>query len=215
MRSLFLKLLFSIICCTLGLGAVGAVFLTRRLPSVDAPRIRIDDRYSVDISLLETAAWERELLARFGEEPLDSAAFDSDECYRFILLPTFDRPLLVRVWRHNGRPYIVTKQLGGVGGYGKPALGKVAVEKVRPISEKEWQKVAFSIERSEFWYLPSHDPGDVPVIDGAFWYLEGSREGAIHTVGRITPSGQLGATFDFLLKLSGTISEYKGYRDWE
>jgi hypothetical protein len=217
MKSLSIKLLAAISCFAIGVTGFAASFLQSPIPPVDSPKILIDDRYADGPSPFHTSSvreWEKEVLGRFKEIPLNSLSTEAEECYRLVLLPTFARPLLVRVWRKDAGAFVATKRLSGDGGFGYKEMGKLSLIRERELTADEWKAFVASIESSEFWYLPTDDPRDRPVRDGEFWYLEGSRDGAKHKVGRITPKAGLRQTFEFLLDLSEMDSEYAGPEPW-
>ncbi|MEO5857809.1 MAG: hypothetical protein ABIR33_02555 [Pyrinomonadaceae bacterium] len=195
-------------------AALGFWYLNKELPTVDPPRLPIDDRTSLDpdLNFLQSSTyWDEEILRRFNEQPL--SAIDSgsvNRVYRLILMPTFDRPVCVRVESKQGRKTVAIKVLDGLGGYGAEEYGKFMSAKERALTEQEWTEIERLIESSSFWYIPRIDIRAVPVTDGATWVLEGATD-SYHLVERITPSPQLEELMVYLLELSGVKNDYQGY----
>jgi hypothetical protein len=66
---------------------------------------------------LSYAGWYEKFLCSMGEVPLYPPAADVANVYRFLLLPTFDKPLLVRVTANEHGWSLVSKTNDGAGGY--------------------------------------------------------------------------------------------------
>lgn len=191
-----------------------AWYLTRPLPNISPPRVRIDDRTQSYPSTEELSYQDEqkgELLTRFREAFLEAGHLDErQEIYRLILLPTFDPPAMVRVENVNGKRRLIVKKLSGLGGYGIDKLGTLASASEVELNGDQWAEIQRRIDYSSFWYIPALDATDELVHDGAYWYLEGST-GVYHSVGRIQPKNELMQVHVYLLELAGLKSQYAGY----
>ena len=154
---------------------------------------------------------EREILKRFDEAPLTSDSFSEGITYRLLLLPTFNKPILVQARVDAAGPYIKTKILNGVGGYGIEKLGVLSINEERQLTRSEWDQLTETVRHSGFWGDPGIDRTDEPVADGASWSLYGRDFGAFHRIHRITPKPKSLELFRYLLQLAGHEDDYRGY----
>jgi hypothetical protein len=103
--------------------------------------------------------------------------------YRFLWLPTFHRPVSVRLVRSSEGTILHAVLLDGRGGY-EP--GKIIVSKTVKISAKQWESFQRLLDKVQFWEMPSKDPGNFGK-DGDQLILEGVRAGKYHIVDRWSP----------------------------
>ena len=127
-----------------------------------------------------------------------------------VLLPTFDAPITVRIWRSGKQHFLITKRTNGLGGFGMDKFGKLSYEKTRPLTEDEWNMFIKLLDESSFWDMPSL-ARNIPVTDGASWFIEGVHNKNFHEVLRITPSKEFEEVCVYFLKLTGFEKEYEGY----
>jgi hypothetical protein len=133
--------------------------------------------------------------------------------YRFLWLPTFDRPVSVRIVESKDGATFHAVLLGGRGGYDP---GKVVETKSEKLSESQWKDVQARLEKLQFWKMPTDDP-EPGGTDGDELILEGTSGGHYHIVVRYGPTSQadyvgLGQS---LLALSGldVMKTWKEYRE--
>jgi len=109
------------------------------------------------------------------------------EVYRFLWLPTFDHPVVVRVvLSGDDGCEIVVKVLSGQGGYEPGHLTRADVHR---LSAKERADVAEVIEVTGFWSLPVQAEEGFIGVDGEQWIVEGVRSADYHVVDRWSPKG--------------------------
>ena len=123
----------------------------------------------------------------------------SAESYRFVWLRTFDHPVVVRVdIQADGGAALTTKVSNGAGGY-EP--GKLVENTSRPLTKRQTEKFLATIQRLQFWELPTHETPETAGCDGSQWIIEGIKDGKYHVVDRWTPAKgavhDLGLTFVF------------------
>lgn len=167
----------------------------------------------LQISEEDKRFWNQQILKRFDERPLEELFPESKmESYRFVLLPTFDQPVAVRVDKSNDGYFLIVKQLSGEGGFGIKKFGRLAANKKRKLTAEEWQNFQNLFEKSGFWDMSPLENED-PVNDGATWIMEANSNGIYTEVHRITPDKDFQKSCIYLLKLAGLEKQYNGY--WE
>lgn len=122
------------------------------------------------------------------EEPslLQKSKGSSAESYRFVWLRTFHHPVIVRVdIQANGGAKLTTKVSNGAGGY-EP--GKLVENTSRPLPQRQTEKLLATIQRLQFWELPTHETPETVGCDGSQWIIEGIKAGKYHVVDRWTPA---------------------------
>lgn len=195
---------------------VGAAFwfVNSNLPSVPPPQTQklYESNFTFDTRISESRRkfYETDLLPKFKERPLQNGSVSAEEVYRLILLPTFDDPIAVRLWKSNDQYFLTTKKADDGKGMGLERFGKL-YENTKPVTRAEWDEFTNHLEDAMFWDLPSRDQDDTPVNDGASWTLEGKGADRYHIVDRITPSKEFKKSCLYLIKLSGFGNVYKGY----
>lgn len=198
----------------IGIGLPIYWYLSPSIPDVPVPETLIDCNFPVFteclISKKDKKFWDDEILLRFEEISLSKTSDSSDESYRLVLLPTFDNPLVIRIWQKDNERFLTTKKLSGEGGFGIEKFGNLSYEKTRPLTEQEWVTAVKFINQTSFWRM-SPQTDEVPVSDGASWSLEGIKEREYHEVHRTIPNKDFKTSCYYFLKLSGLQSEYKGY----
>jgi hypothetical protein len=121
------------------------------------------------------------------------------ESYRFVWLRTFHHPVVVRLdIQANGGAALTTKVSNGAGGYGP---GTLVENTSRPLTKRQTERFLATIQRLQFWELPTHETPETAGCDGSQWIIEGIKDGKYHVVDRWTPATgavhDLGLTFVF------------------
>lgn len=119
-------------------------------------------------------------LRTMKELPLLKTSASAAEVYRFLYLPSFNHPVVVRIERSNGRYRLVVKELDGVPSWTAP--GKLIKNESRNLSSKEWNRFIGYLDKISFWTLATN--GDSPGLDGADYVLEAVRGKEYHVVHR-------------------------------
>ena len=103
--------------------------------------------------------------------------------YRFLWLPTWERPVAVRVERVGDGATVSLVQLDGAGGYDP---GKIAINRRVTVGQKEWHRLTTLVGRAGLWDMPTRitDLGH----DGENFLVEGVADGKYHVVYRWTPA---------------------------
>jgi hypothetical protein len=154
--------------------------------------------------------WNRWLLERAGERPLEALAADPElEAYRLSLLEIPQRPVVIRLWRTAGRSAsITTRALDGRGGY---QLGELELSSDRPVTADQLRELRGLVDEIGFWLLP---PQVVDVDEygrgrtcatGRYWVLEAVQHGRGHAVVRVCPDKDWPTwpMVELMLRLSG------------
>jgi len=215
MKYISFRLFIALLTFFVGVTLTAFWIFNNKIPNVPIPKseeLRASNfAFDSQIPLSEKIFWEKEILKRFKETRLEKLPDSTDESYRLVLLPTFDAPVIVRVWRSGNERFLITKKLSGEGGFGLKNFGKLSYEKKRPLTEEEWVTFVELLDQAYFWDMPSLDKDDVPAVDGAEWVVEGAKDKMFHEVNRITPNTEFRAVCNYLLKLSGLEAEYEKY----
>ncbi len=125
--------------------------------------------------------------------------------YRFLWLPAFYQPEVVRVVHDGDEAILHLVQLDGKGGY-EP--GKVALTKNVKLSQEQWDELSRWLSQLDFWELPT-DHWKTS-FDGAAIVIEGVEDGKYHVVhANLASEDQQDAFFrivrmhEFLVELCG------------
>jgi hypothetical protein len=144
--------------------------------------------------------WFSEYLAAAGEMPLIRQVEGKRALFRFIWLPSFNQPVVIRIETANdGQRRIVATRLSGAGGYEPGA----AADKIdRRLTQEEGQRIDAMISGSKLLEQPS---GECQLgLDGAEWIVEAIDGDGYHFLKRWSP--QEGPVREFgllLLKMTG------------
>src|SRR5262249_14163752 len=143
-------------------------------------------------------SWYTSHLVSMGEGPLYPPAPDGPPTYRFLDLPSFSEPTVVRLVEADGFWRAVCKRTDGQGGY---SPGKLVGNGERELSRAEAKQLSRLLERVGVWEMPSFGEGFGK--DGTRCVLEGVQAGRYHVVDRWSPCGTPYAELvEFLLGLS-------------
>jgi hypothetical protein len=147
--------------------------------------------------------WYACTLAALREPSLFAMRNDkSAEVYRFLWLPSFHRPISVRlIINVEGTGTIVTRSVDTHAGLlTKPAsdTGKLIIDTTTAVDKAQVQDVLGQLQGLAFWSMPSEKEEASPQssgtptlrvagVDGSQWVLEGVRRGEYHVVDRWSP----------------------------
>jgi len=124
--------------------------------------------------------WYGKSLERMREPRLPGLAKDVNaEVYRIMILPTWGKPIAVRVQRHGELYSLSARRLDGQGGYDP---GKLVESKNSELSTEDSKTLEQLIQKVSFFQLPTDD--DVFGHDGDEWIIEGVSQGRYHVVVR-------------------------------
>jgi hypothetical protein len=133
--------------------------------------------------------------------------------YRFLWLPTFSRPVAVRVVRSSEGAMLHAVLLDGQGGYDP---GKIIVSRSAKLGEKQWEEFLRYLAKVKLWEMPTNDPGPGGK-DGDQCILEAAVAGKYHIVDRWSPNatGEYADLCRSMLSLSGldVMNAWKRYRE--
>jgi hypothetical protein len=129
--------------------------------------------------------------------------------YRFLWLPSFHRPVSVRLVKTDAGAVLHAVELDGKGGY-EP--GKIAVRKRITLSDKQWEETQRRLDKTKFWAMPTedHERGGV---DGDQLILEGVMAGKYHIVDRWSP--EAGNEYTQLCLYMLTLSDLDVMKTWQ
>lgn len=100
--------------------------------------------------------------------------------FRVLILPSFHRPVMVRIENSNNKITLYWKACDGKGGY-EP--GKLAVNKKKTLTFNEWNNFLKEIGEIRFWQVPTVN-NRMFGCDGTEWILEGNSAGLYHIAQR-------------------------------
>jgi hypothetical protein len=125
------------------------------------------------------------------------------QVYRFLWLPSFHRPISVRLTINaDGSGSIVARSVDRhTGSLGKvPSdTGKLILDTTSDVDKAQVQDVLEQLQRLAFWAMPTEEAQAASIttdhgytfesvgIDGSQWILEGVRGGEYHVVDRWSP----------------------------
>lgn len=124
-------------------------------------------------------AWEQERKeaqaahAKVFKEPLMVKIDPAMPTVRFVCIRTFHRPFCIRVFRDAAGPKLRVVRFAGKGGY---EWGEPDLDKIRRITEEEWQKVLQAAKTPDVHSpLRNMTPAEDVFfygLDGSTWFLE-------------------------------------------
>lgn len=142
MKRVPLYLFLTLLTFVVGIFFTAFWMLKTEIPEVPIPKSQKlrDENFIHDsrFSKEQKKFWQKELLPRFRELPLEALSDSVDETYRMVLLPTFDAPITVRIWRSGKQHFLITKRTNGLGGFGMDKFGKLSIKGLshkRPLVE--------------------------------------------------------------------------------
>ena len=196
-----------------GVGSAVTIawYINRDLPQISTPYSYPDPGeygdYEWNLTPKQSEIWNRDLATLFKEPALNSLGTEVESSYRLVLIPSFDKPVVVRVWRSGSQSFLVSKRTNGKGGFEFGILDEI---NSRSLSEDEWNGFINLLNTADFFGTPARISED-PMPDGATWTLEGSSNGFYRNVQRIAPTKEFEESCTYLLRLAGFWTEYDGY----
>lgn len=193
------------------------ICLSNKFPgnSISIDELKLQDRSVFTKSKIfdqSDSATQRndDLFTAFEEELFEKDKFQNgkafpeiamaDEIYRFFWLRTFHNPVMIRLHRIGDKKYIVAKQTDGRSGY---EIGKLVFNKTRQLSDEEWCRFIILLDKANFWTKSKIDVGHL-ANDGAFWNVEGVRDGRYYITGEQSPrTGKFRDACIYLMRISG------------
>ena len=140
--------------------------------------------------------WYSEQLSAMQEPVIKDVR--NTEIYRFTWLRSFHEPVAIRIYKEGNNATLVWKSCNGAGGN---APGKLKVNHLKKLNDKEWQKFLEMLQMLDYWNMPTNK--ETFGCDGAQWILEGVSGNRYHVVDRWSPSDDYYAqTCLYLLKLT-------------
>ena len=164
--SLLLFLLLSV--------GIGLWFYTSRAQS------RCDGAY-IPAGIITRAEHVPAYYSALQEAPL-SCLNSRNEAYRFLFIPSFDSPASIRIWREDNHSFVAIKQLRDAG-VPKDGAQDLKVNETRPLSDDQWNRFKSLVAGASFW-TAAPEIGDLPMLDGAAYVLEGRDGHNYHVIVR-------------------------------
>lgn len=139
-------------------------------------------------------------------EPVLYTKTGIQECYRFTYLPTWHKPVCIRMIKNKETTYLHFKQTDGAGGYD---AGELIVDTIIEMTDHQYETFRSLLSKCEFWSLKSQT--DDLGCDGAEWILEAVEGRCYHMVNRWSPNDKRHPNFkaccDYLVSLSPVVIE--------
>ena len=148
-----------------------------------------------------------ELFRAFQELPLYALPDCVDEAYSLTWIPSFDTPVLVRVWRSGDQAFMVAKRLD-TKGWSK--FGKVTETNSRALTSFEWRDLTDLLNRKSYWEM-APKANETDPQDGAVWLIDGLRSRKFHGVRRRAPDQGYAEISKHLIRLSGLETAHALY----
>ncbi len=127
--------------------------------------------------------WYSRHLTAMGEPSLHAMRGRGRRAVRFLLLPTWGRPVAIRVEHGAGGVTLTRSQLGGSGGYDP---GQLAAQTTRTLRPEDWRAIEAALRDARFFDQPVRsDLGR----DGTQWIVEVVDGDRYHVVDRWTEDG--------------------------
>ncbi|MFD0976757.1 hypothetical protein ACFQ1G_08145 [Salinimicrobium gaetbulicola] len=188
-------------------------FPKEMFPEVELDWIKTDKGTKIESKVKEgtydefVVNWYSNHLHAMKEPLLFNRKIDK-EIYRFTWLRTFDKPMTFRFEKINDRYILYWKVLSGAGGY-EP--GKIEIEQLKILTEKEWTKFTQLVAKADFWKM---ELGRSSIgTDGSEWIMEGVNQTDYRVVSVWSPGkGNFYNACDYLISLTNLkISEKDKY----
>lgn len=127
--------------------------------------------------------WYSRHLAAMGEPSLYAMRGRHRQAIRFLLLPTWDHPIAIRVERGPGGVTLTRRVLSGQGGYDP---GRLASETTRALRPEDWRAIESALRDARFFEQPATSQLG---RDGTQWIVEVVDGDRYHVVDRWTAQG--------------------------
>jgi hypothetical protein len=156
------------------------VYRSHKIKSTHIPRELLRNN---GIDLLAKSFSNTDLLSTLKERSLLNKKTKC-EIYRFILLRSFDNPIVIRIEKNKGSYKVFWKLFEGVDDY---VSGKMIVNQSKSIDSSNWTYFSNLLNRAKFWSIIP-DPFESVGCDGSEWILEGVNSQKYHIVSRWSPT---------------------------
>jgi hypothetical protein len=128
--------------------------------------------------------WYPKYLQAMNEPSLFAQHPDkATEQYRFLYLPSFEKPFAIRVQKDASGARLRAVRLSGM----HLASDLIDYDKTFEITSDEWDRFLALLAKSSFWSTPTREPNEVSVYDGDQWIFEGRAGNKYHVVDRCIP----------------------------
>jgi hypothetical protein len=208
MKRILIRAIFAVIAFALGITFTAIRIKPASTISYPTPSGHCTPRYDENViakNLREND--DPQLFSVFQELPLYALPDCVDEAYSLTWIPSFDSPVLVRVWRSGDQAFMVAKQLD-TKGWSK--FGKVKETNSRPLTNFEWRDFTDLLNRRSYWQLSS-TADEISPEDGAIWLIDGLRSREFHSVRRRVPNEDFAEICKHLIRLSGLETAHALY----
>jgi len=181
----------TLVVAALAVGS-GAVFAEQGAPIAESCS-ESPDRYfpvgTFGLADLFTRVWYSKTLVAMEQPSFSCGVLEDTETYRFLWLRTWQKPVVVRVFRRGDDYGLEAVILDGGRGNDPEARGydpgHVSRRVTKGLSRDEWQTVIAGLEGVQFWQMATNRV-DLAGFDGAQWIVEARRNGRHHIVDRWT-----------------------------
>ena len=140
--------------------------------------------------------WYGKHLRSMDESRLFEMCDPNTVVYRFLCLPTFHAPYMIRIDATPDGVLLTAKKTNGRGGYGP---GRVVLNESIELSPSQWQTFENTIHEIGFWRMPTN--GGHTGCDGTQCVIEGSNANSYHVVNRWHPDGPFKTLCESFLEL--------------
>ena len=112
---------------------------------------------------------------------------EHESIYRFLYLPSFGRPVCIRLnFTHTDDDILITLKLSN--GRGGVERGSLIYQETKLLSKDNLIDFISLIDDMDFWDTPTHGSRELLSLDGAEYILEARSKGTYHIVTRTSPT---------------------------
>jgi len=148
--------------------------------------------------------WYTSKLITFEEESILKIR-NAEYIFRFTYIPTFTKPVTIRIEKEKDKYVMISKRAYGKGGYD---FGELEKTEKRELKKKEVDKILKMIEESNFWKLDFKLKRKMSMLDGSQFIFEGVKNGKYNAVERIS----IDSDDDSVKKIGIYLLEISGIR---
>ena len=185
-------------------------------PPDSLARFSNDDTFESD--------WYGQHLQALQELPIWNMPLGEHESiYRFLYLPSFGRPVCIRLmFTHTDADILITLKLSN--GRGGVERGSLIYQDTKLLSKDDLIDFISLIDDMDFWDTPTHGSRELLSLDGSEYILEARSKGIYHIVTRTSPTlkysddlkkqaAEVGVAVDFMA-LEAFNLQYLKLVDW-
>jgi hypothetical protein len=207
-KQISLRAMIGIVSFALGV-ALANLMISMRAGSIKSTTSASDCAITYDPTVVQKLrrpddAW---LFEAFQERPLYAMPDCIVEAYSLTWIPSFQPPVVVRVWRSGGEVFIVAKELDSKW---RMEIGSIKQTNSRSLTFAEWRDFTRLLDQASYWELPETADEILP-NDGAMWIVEGLSSKHYHWVRRRVPDQQFAEICKHIMKLSGLETAHALY----